>query len=47
MGLVKEEGKEYEQCAICCDDIFYYAIGECAHPPACCWNCILRQRLKL
>ena len=24
----------------------YYAIGECGHTD-CCWNCILRQRLKV
>jgi len=39
------ERKHYEQCLICCEDIKYYAIGDCGHN-LCCWNCILRLRLK-
>ena len=37
---------EIEQCLICCEDIVLFAIGECGHNQ-CCWNCILRQRLKM
>ena len=41
-----DQTREYEQCLICCEDIVYYAIGECGHN-ICCWNCILRQRMKM
>jgi hypothetical protein len=40
------KGRVYEKCSICVEDIVYYAIGECGHNMIC-WNCVLRQRLKM
>lgn len=34
------------QCCICCENIEYYAIGECGHNVVC-WQCSLRQRMKM
>lgn len=34
-------------CVICTEPIKYYAIPEQCNHNMVCWNCILRQRLKL
>lgn len=34
-------------CVICTEPIKYYAVPETCNHNMVCWNCILRQRLKL
>lgn len=39
--------EETTQCIICTEKILYYAIPETCNHNLICWNCILKQRLKL
>ena len=44
---VQEIDEESVQCVICTDYIKYFAIPETCNHNLICWNCVLKQRLKL
>lgn len=42
-----DEQRDKEECMICCNNIDYYGVAfPCGHNQ-CCWNCLLKQKLKL